>query len=594
MNPKEPKHFSDHFNIDKAKLNELGVFDAILNFDTKVFVEPLLLKESSSEIIKNSYHNSYKQFFSVLLLLLQKSQTQDDKCWRTAKRMVNFPEYQYTCIGYSSGNTDGRGSGVEFNDKILQSAKEIVASAEGNPEIFLLLPLLEEGIAGDRISDMAQNIIDEDICQYTQDIMTKIGLKGSFNHINRNKKSYTLPLNPYSKTPIKLIPKDILLNLPVADNIDSLVEEMAAYNTRLRDIVNTDIGYIWHDTTKSQRKEMLLKELKTNKEFFIETLKALKEYKFEHYDLKKDYEGLYKWLENSQDFINIELSKETKNCPDNIESLSFAVTAIIHHFRDTIENHEMWRTFWTKHNSEDRHVKAYYSQMLFFTVCSTWLNSQDSNIKINLTHNAKNINLEFTVSGKHRLIIHVKHDNNPNLEKSYKAILEEYRNLNDIKHCYLIMNFQLKLPKQLTEIKIIENPICKILEIDVTKKDLAETEATPDIYSDFLEFEDMKDTDNRYTQEKRKGGKSSYQDYKPLRDKVEELCLQELNSKQYPSANQLCNQVASIIEKDYPQLLDTFPPYQKGRIDGIEWTKPSVYNWCKSHYKTFKNSTQTK
>lgn len=53
----------------------------------------------------------------------------------------------------------------------------------------------------------------------------------------------------------------------------------------------------------------MLKELKTNKEFFVETLKALKEYKFAHYDLKKDYEWLYKWLENSQDFINVELSK---------------------------------------------------------------------------------------------------------------------------------------------------------------------------------------------------------------------------------------------------------------------------------------------
>ena len=60
---------------------------------------------------------------------------------------------------------------IEFNDKILKSAKEIVDLADNNPEIFLLLPLLEEGIAGDRISDMVQNIIDEDICKYTQKIM---------------------------------------------------------------------------------------------------------------------------------------------------------------------------------------------------------------------------------------------------------------------------------------------------------------------------------------------------------------------------------------------------------------------------------------
>jgi len=130
----EPKHFSDHFNIDKAKLMGLGTFDPILNFDTKVFVEPLLLKESSSPIIKASYQN-YKTFFANLLLLLQKSENVDDKCWRTAKRLVNFPEYQYTCIGYGSGTTEGRGSGIEFNDKILQSAKEIVDLVGGVSDI---------------------------------------------------------------------------------------------------------------------------------------------------------------------------------------------------------------------------------------------------------------------------------------------------------------------------------------------------------------------------------------------------------------------------------------------------------------------------
>jgi hypothetical protein len=69
MTSQQPVHFSDHFQIDKAKLNELGVFDPILNFDTKVFVEPLMLKDSKSPIIKASYQN-YKTFFANLLLLL--------------------------------------------------------------------------------------------------------------------------------------------------------------------------------------------------------------------------------------------------------------------------------------------------------------------------------------------------------------------------------------------------------------------------------------------------------------------------------------------------------------------------------------------
>jgi hypothetical protein len=216
MNIIAPTYFSDYFKIDKSVLKEWGVFNPILNIDTKVFVEPLLLKSSANEIIKHAYQ-TYKQFFAHLLLLLRKSKHIDDKCWRVAQKMVSFPEYQYTCIGYSSGNTEGRGSGVEFNDKIIQSAKEIVELAQDDPEIFLLLPLLEEGIAGDRISDMVQNIIDDNICQYTVDIMAKLGIQGDVEHITKNHKRYWLLKNPFSKHPIKLLPRDILSNLPMAD-----------------------------------------------------------------------------------------------------------------------------------------------------------------------------------------------------------------------------------------------------------------------------------------------------------------------------------------------------------------------------------------
>ena len=68
----QPQYFSDHFKIDKSKLKELGVFDPILNFDTKFFVEPLLLKKSSSEIIRNSI-KTFDQFFIDLLTLLKGS-----------------------------------------------------------------------------------------------------------------------------------------------------------------------------------------------------------------------------------------------------------------------------------------------------------------------------------------------------------------------------------------------------------------------------------------------------------------------------------------------------------------------------------------
>ena len=48
MKRHQSQYFSDHVDIDKDKLQELSVFDPILNFDTKVFVDPFLLKNNSN------------------------------------------------------------------------------------------------------------------------------------------------------------------------------------------------------------------------------------------------------------------------------------------------------------------------------------------------------------------------------------------------------------------------------------------------------------------------------------------------------------------------------------------------------------------
>jgi hypothetical protein len=189
----KPIYFSQYFNIPPEKLTELGCFDPIINFDTKLFVEPLLLKKSGSEIMQNAYKH-YHDFFSNCLMLLLSSKDENDKCFKAVRKLLKFPEYKHTCLGYGGDNISGSGSGAELNEKILQSAKEIAEKAKQNPAVLPFLALLEEGIGADRISDMVQNIIDEDICKYTIGIMEKIGLKGEFRYV-KNDITYLLPLN---------------------------------------------------------------------------------------------------------------------------------------------------------------------------------------------------------------------------------------------------------------------------------------------------------------------------------------------------------------------------------------------------------------
>ena len=136
----KPILFSDHFGVDKKKIEELGIFNPILNFDTKLFVEPLLLKDSKSEIMRNAI-KSYDQFFANILKLLKASKEEGDKMWRAAQTLVYFPEYKATCIGYGSESIHGTGAGGQLSDQILKSARDILEAANGDPDIFLLAPL---------------------------------------------------------------------------------------------------------------------------------------------------------------------------------------------------------------------------------------------------------------------------------------------------------------------------------------------------------------------------------------------------------------------------------------------------------------------
>lgn len=590
----KPVLFSDHFKIDKERLKELGIFNPILNFDTKLFVDPVLLKRSSNPIIQNSIE-TFRKFFADLLLILQSSKSKEDKLWREAKRRVHFPEYNFTCIGYGFNSTRGSGAGDELNDQILNSAQEIIEAANGNPDIFLLLPLLEEGVGADIVSDMTQNIIDDDICRLTVEVMKELGLEGDCLHKSKSFTEYNLLRNPYSNCPIKLLPSDILSQLPLADNFGNWLIEASSLNQELRQKVNEIVGHSFHEAKKQEKKETLLHKLKTDKSFFLMVLKALQEYSFEHYDLEKDAEGLHRWLNDSKELVKLEGFKIPKPKELNLESLVLLVESIIANFKQLIEEKELWRIFWTQRGSDFRHVKELYSQMLFYMVCESWLVAQNSDVSLvyeSKKEFGKQLVFRFSLAGKYEVIVLVKNsDNSSGLELFYEKQVEFSKK--EGKSFYVVMNFKEDEAKQLKAIKKSREDVCKIIEIDVVQRDEKQGKLDfelPQLDFDLgvIEFEGIQPFDNLYIEEKRKGGLNSHSKNKELRSKVEELCRQEIQKKNRHSALQLCAFVAKRIEKEFPKLLQDFEPYKKAGDDGGDWTKPTFYGWCNDVFKQAK------
>lgn len=585
--------FSKHFGIKKQTMNGLGVFNPILNCDTKVFVEPLLLKSSSSQIMLEAFEH-YKVFFAQLLKLLRSVKVIDesDIAWREAKRRLRFPEYKSTCIGYSSGTISGSGSGTVLNDKILQTAKEIINRSESDPDIFLMLPLLEEGIGADIISDMVQNIIDQYICDYTVDVMDRLGLIGAKEYrtklITGETKAYKLLHNKYHNCPIKLLPLDILSNLPLVNIFPSWLEEQANINQEMRSQVNKLIGVTWLDATITKKKESLLDLLKADKDFFLTVLSTLQNCTFEHYDLEKDYEGLYRWLEDSKKFISVQNIHQLPSTHDKTISLQIIVETIANNFKRIIEEQDLWRIFWTKHYSKFRHVREFYSQMLFYMVGDNWCSAYGNAFTIDREFNkeTKQLELIFNKPGYKKIIVQIKHSNNhAGLKKAYEEQIEQCK-ADNVQSFYLVLDFDVAKSKKLQEIIKIEDQVCKIIHIRAEYKESdISAPISSSVHINFgnilTEFDGVEE--DYYLKEKRRGGANSYKKYKPLKNKVQELCKEALSRQKYPSALELCNFIAGLIEKDHQKLLADFRPYDAK--SGNNWESGTFYNWCNKVYK---------
>jgi len=256
------------------------------------------------------------------------------------------------------------------------------------------------------------------------------------------------------------------------------------------------------------------------------------------------------------------------------------VEAIIDLFKLQVQDHNLWRIFWTKTHNTFVHVKAFSFQMMLYAISYSWLKSSNSSICIEqvLDESQQSIHLRFSYMGS-ELIVKILNRNH------YPDLNELNLNNNTI---YVLLNFERSAKTQPTNVTQICKPKTKIIEVDVsTDKFNYKGKSSKDLCMHELcvEFEGVEHIDDHYIQEKRKGGTNSYKNYKPLRDKVEEICKQELAKRQYRSALSLCYAVAKIIEKNHKDLLAKFAPYTQTERSGADWRQSTFYNWCKTVFK---------
>jgi hypothetical protein len=427
-----PILFSQQFRIDPQVLDEKGVFDPILNIDTKLFIDPTLLQRSKYKIIKNQAMREFRQFCENILSLLEESKIKGDLAYRSAANLIQIKEIEGTCLGYGTNSISGRSISKQNRDKIVCTAGEIVKIGIKKPELFILLPLFEEGIGADTISDITTFAIQKSLFTFTYNLAKELGIKTC--KCTYNGDTIEIIQNPLQRktSPILLLPQDILRKLPFASTWDDITDT-ASFNSNLRVKVNHYISQTWKVKTK-KAKERKLAELMKNKDGINTLIEVVNGSKVKPYDFNTDKEGVMflRYIAKiiSQNPLKILPQSNATNELKNV------VKSIINQFQFLIEHKGINKLLW-KEKQEANNEKT--TQKIFLSVAYSYCKANDIDINPEMDSGSGYVDFKFSKGFSKRVIVEIKHSYNRNIIDGFSEQLRLYKESEETLHGYYII-----------------------------------------------------------------------------------------------------------------------------------------------------------
>lgn len=419
-----PATISTEFGLSEHRLADLGVVNVSLNADTRLFIDPMLLPESEHPEFYDAAARGYDNRFKTIIKLLKASNGRGDVAWKGAERLFRFPEISWTCLGYGS-STKGSGFGKDLVASTLDTALQIVAMGVEDVDLFMALALFEEGIGPDRISDMTTNIILENLLDFTLRINGDLGIPTA-QHETRHG-TFVAPTNPFTGTPLVLVPTDVVRDLPIACDWSD-ISRVVSENEQLRDRVNRRVGAIWASMTRAEKRRLRDAALRS-KEAFEQMLAVIKETDPTPYDFIKDRNGETFWAglgERLRSQHPFDLSAFGAR-PLGVDEVESVVNEILSQFQDLVENKGIWKELWTE-DGKSRKEKA--AQRLFFVIAYAYCKA--NNLDVTPEADSGNGPVDFKVSKgfKGKVVIEIKLSTG-NVVHGYEKQLEIYKKADD-------------------------------------------------------------------------------------------------------------------------------------------------------------------
>jgi hypothetical protein len=280
-----PKLFTQHFGIPQTDIEKADLLDPFLNADTKLFIDPMLLRHSGNKLISGKGLPAFRKRMTDIVNLLLASPANTGPAWKAAMGLLDLHERRETCLGYGGAGTSGSSRPDSLKTQILLTARQIINLGVTNREIIGLMGIFEEGVGPDTISDLTTNAILPVLQELTLDFCKTYSIPTRSFVIGL--KNVELPVNPLVKdVGFLLTPKDILRELPVATDWSD-IDRVVQHNAMLRQLVNRMVANIAKATITQKKRAVKAVALSSAKNFqalFNDLLTG----NFQGYDFARD------------------------------------------------------------------------------------------------------------------------------------------------------------------------------------------------------------------------------------------------------------------------------------------------------------------
>lgn len=222
------KRIDKVLGISGKILKEKGVFNGYLDDDSNYYINPYLLKECGIPELNQSEEELEQMFDDIILLLKQhisREKESDESYFTAAVNMFKFKEPKCLALGNSVQGIQGNGLNGKTAEECILKIMSLVKLGRVSFNIIYSLGIFQKNVGSDRVSDMVGDILLPRLMKYSERMYKELNVKGLEEFIlNRKGRKYKFLTRFRSdgKTPLVLLPRDILDPLPTTADLSDL------------------------------------------------------------------------------------------------------------------------------------------------------------------------------------------------------------------------------------------------------------------------------------------------------------------------------------------------------------------------------------